>query len=647
MIQYRPDIDVLRAIAVVPVILYHADLPFMKGGFVGVDVFFVISGFLISSIILREIEAGTFSLMSFYQRRVLRIFPALVLVLCFSLIVGWMVYLPDDYKRVCESVFAASTFISNLYFMKDSGYFGAAPEVKPLLHTWSLAVEEQFYVVFPLYLMLIARFSRKSQVAITIVLWVSGLASSVLVVAHDQPLAFFTLPTRMWELLTGTLLAMGAIPEPTARAHSKAACWVGLGIIAAAVTLYWEGMTFPGLAAIPPVIGSALAIWSGLAASAGQPQFMSNSNLVICGKISYPLYLWHFPLIAFAKYLTVSSVSPWVMSTAVGISVLLSLASWKLFETPIRTRGRNWAPATVVVIGLAAMTLTGGLGLLGYLNRGFEGRISPERLTIVRGVTDRSAAAQECMGRGSDAVRADRLCVLGSPKPRPDTLVWGDSFAEALAPGIATAADRAGKGFYLAGRPGCTPQTGRSTAGIGDAACHEFSAAMHDWLMRNVDVRNVVLVLRWPSAVQRRHSAADPAAGTLAQIGPGRFSSSLTALLHELTAAGKSVWIAGPLPVVGFNLPRALYIQSLGFGAGREIRPLRRDHDAAFAWIDPYVASLAGRIDLRLIRLDPRLCDQSVCKVSENGRPIYFDSSHLSVFGATLVSTEFDQVFRQ
>jgi peptidoglycan/LPS O-acetylase OafA/YrhL len=283
--EYRPDIDGLRAVAVVPVVLFHSHLEFMRGGFVGVDVFFVISGYLITLMILTEMRAGDFSIAKFYQRRILRIFPALLVVMAFTVGLGWLYSMPDDYKRLGESVTSVSVFLSNLYFWKDSGYFGAAPEGKPLLHTWSLSVEEQFYVLFPIYLILIRSRSRQLQIGITSTVWLLSLLLSSVGVMLEPTATFFFLPTRMWELLTGSLVAMQAIPSTTRRPVLTTAWWAGLLLILAAVLVYDEKLPFPGISALVPVFGAALVIWAGSTPTPLANRILSGEWLVLIGKI--------------------------------------------------------------------------------------------------------------------------------------------------------------------------------------------------------------------------------------------------------------------------------------------------------------------------------------------------------------------------
>lgn len=266
---YRPDVDGLRAVAIIAVMLYHAGLPVTPGGYVGVDVFFVISGFVITSVVQADLARGRFTLLGFYERRVRRIFPALFTMIAVSLLIGWLVMMADDYKRLGQSASANALFLSNFYFMKDSGYFGVGAAAKPLLHTWSLAVEEQFYLLLPLYLLLLRRWTSASLRRVTLGIGVVSLVLALWATPLEPYASFFMLPTRAWELLVGVVLAQGLVPVPRSRWDTWLRVILGIGLILFAVLAYTDDTPFPGLAAVPPVLGTALLISIGAAGGGG------------------------------------------------------------------------------------------------------------------------------------------------------------------------------------------------------------------------------------------------------------------------------------------------------------------------------------------------------------------------------------------
>ena len=312
--RYRRDIDGLRAIAILPVLLFHAHVPGFSGGYVGVDIFFVISGFLITGIIAREVDEQRFSLVHFYERRFRRIMPALSLMILAVLAAACWLYLPGDIEGVPKSALAATLFASNLWFFTDTGYFAGGADVKPLLHTWSLAVEEQFYIGFPILLMLVARFAARWRGLIVGAIAAISLALAIALQRDTSGFTFYLLPTRAWELFAGALLALGAIPAARARWLREALAWSGLLSVAFAVIFYTRETVFPGITALPPVLGAALLLHSAPGTSVGR--LLSMPLFVGVGLISYSLYLWHWPLIVFTEYATDAALTG---STAIAV----------------------------------------------------------------------------------------------------------------------------------------------------------------------------------------------------------------------------------------------------------------------------------------------------------------------------------------
>lgn len=366
MHSYRPEIDGLRALAILPVVLFHARVAGFTGGFIGVDVFFVISGFLITSLVANDLEQGRFSLLRFWERRARRILPALLTVAVFTMVAGWFVLLPADFARLGGSVLALTTFSSNVFFWQQSGYFGPTADELPLLHTWSLAVEEQFYLLFPITMVVITKFMPKWRTQLVLLFGVSSLLLSVWAVEHMPAAAFYLLPTRAWELALGAWLALRASGRPAHEGIRQVVSVIGVACIAVPVFAYDSGTVFPALNALAPVVGAGLVIWSNGTTRTVVGRLLAAKPLVYVGLISYPLYLWHWPLLAFARYPNASpSLSPSVIIGVIVASFVLAHLSWRFVEAPFRIRA--WLPkqasmlagaaAALVIVGISATVL--------------------------------------------------------------------------------------------------------------------------------------------------------------------------------------------------------------------------------------------------------------------------------------------------
>jgi peptidoglycan/LPS O-acetylase OafA/YrhL len=377
--KYRPEIDGLRSLAVIPVILWHAGFQVVSGGFVGVDIFFVISGYLITSIILAEKKSNTFSLIKFYERRARRILPALFVVMLTCLPIAWFVLLPADLKNFSKSLIAVSTFTSNFLFWRWSGYFDTASQLKPLLHTWSLAVEEQFYLFFPLFVMFLWRLAISrlglALMLITILSFSLGQYFSV-----SRPFfAFYLLPTRGWELLVGALLALwqSTIQNDSDRSTytRSALSIIGLIAILGSIFLFTEEIPTPSFFTLIPTLGAALIIF-GANQNNIVGKLLSGKVFVLVGLISYSAYLWHQPLLAFAKHRFVE-LSEQLLFVLVLFTFFLSYISWKFIETPFRNQ-KKFSRKFIFTTATLCSAIFISIGYIGIISNGFSQRFSLE-----------------------------------------------------------------------------------------------------------------------------------------------------------------------------------------------------------------------------------------------------------------------------
>lgn len=436
--DYRRDIDGLRAIAVLGVVLFHAQLGWLPGGFVGVDVFFVISGFIITRIIVEhEGSLGEF-LLNFYERRIRRLIPAAIPVLLFTAAYSWYLLPPAALDEFSKSLIAYGLFISNWFFLSIEGYFDGPSELKPLIHTWSLSIEEQFYLLFPVPILLLMKRGMVAVRLLLIAVFVLSLAFSVYLVQTNQnDMAFYNSLARFWEIALGGLLAVGGVRSPQSAALRQLAGLAGLGMVAASVVLYSDRMPFPGLSALVPTVGTALVILGkdGLA-----NRFLATAPFVGIGAISYALYLWHWPIFVLIQYAVIGATSLHFV-LGIAVAVILSVASYFLIEKPVRSR--NYHPTKRLVFGsfaavtIVALSLGGtGWGMVGAPGRFPIGQEYAANLVPTQYKTAESRMRSVCWLSSSEPLEpALERCVKLDPA-KPDILLIGDSHAAQYYPAL-------------------------------------------------------------------------------------------------------------------------------------------------------------------------------------------------------------------
>ena len=613
-VHYRRDIDGLRALAILPVLLFHAHVPGFSGGYVGVDIFFVISGFLITGIIAREVDEGRFSLVQFYERRFRRIMPALSLMILAVLAVACWLYLPGDIEGVPKSALAATLFASNLWFFTDTGYFAGGADVKPLLHTWSLAVEEQFYIAFPILLMLVARFASRWRSLIVGAIAACSLTLAIALQRDTSGFTFYLLPTRAWELFAGALLALGPMPTARARWLREALAWIGLSSVIFAVIFYTRDTVFPGTSALPPVLGAALLLHSAPGTSVGR--LLSLSPFVGVGLISYSLYLWHWPLIVFTEYATDAALTGWTAIAVMAASFIAAILSWRFVERPFRDARRLPARRIFQFTGVV-MALLSLLSLALMAMGGWPGRFAPQVLALAAGHSDISPERQACH---DSFVRGTPPCVLGA-RVRPDALLWGDSHGVELAYALSLKAKAEGRALIERTTSSCPPVLGYDPPR--DAGCARANRASFAAIRADPAIRQVYLAAFWANG-----EFDDPA-----------FVAKLDATIRALRSEGRQVILIGAVPPQPFDVPRHLAhlarADNLAVAQGV-------DRAAIDARIRKLSTLFAGWQAQGVTLIDPmaRLCAAGHCAIIHAGRPLYFDSHHLSVAGARLVIGE-------
>jgi peptidoglycan/LPS O-acetylase OafA/YrhL len=434
-ISYRPDIDGLRAVAVLSVLFYHAFPRWIPGGYIGVDVFFVISGFLITSIIHQDLQTDKFSFSAFYARRIRRIFPALILILLAALIAGWFLLLPEAYKLLGKHVAAGAAFVSNFTLWKESGYFDIGANKKILLHLWSLSIEEQFYILWPL--LLFVSFKKSWNLpGIILAIAVLSFCLNMALVHHSSPMVFYWPFFRFWELALGGLLAFGSKETVKyQKSWGEKASLTGLVLILAGLFVFKEGDAFPGWRALLPCLGTALLISSGQEAW-GNKFILSRRGMVTLGLMSYPLYLWHWLGLSFLRNLSAKPHICWIWFVVIA-SFGLAWLTYQCLEKPLRLSPHKAAITRVLSFSMAAVFL---LGLLVYGKQGFPERLPPylrdiSTIKLEAFQWEEKVRSGGCHVYDPALTENDDGCV---EKKRPLVALWGDSYAAALYPGLIT-----------------------------------------------------------------------------------------------------------------------------------------------------------------------------------------------------------------
>lgn len=649
-VPHRAEIDGLRAVAVVPVVLFHAGLG-CSGGYVGVDVFFVISGYLITALMGQRLARGDFSLGDFWQRRVRRIVPALVVMLAAVLLAGWFLLLPDDLLRLGRATLAQVLLMSNVHFWQKSGYFDAPAESSPLLHTWSLAVEEQFYLLLPLVLLAGQRGGVGRLRVVLGGLLISSLGLSWLGVTRFPTATFYLLPTRAWELLLGSWLAVlpgawgrGPVAEvgnSTSAGERQGGGLVGAvfrelvsaaGLLAIGLTvwLYDRQTVFPGLAALWPTGGAAAVMWANRGRLTSTGRLLAMRPLVFVGQISYSWYLWHWPPLVFARYWSQGELPLGHRLGLVCGSLVLAVISWRYVETPFRQRvylpttGRLW---TAAVTAWGVLALAGGVCVLG---KGWPARLPPQVLAFHEARYDRAFLHNVSLAEA----QAGRWIELGTgdTSRRPELLVWGDSHAMAVLPAVDAICRRHGFRGVAATYSATAPVlewVSPSPHGLGDKT-EAFHAAVLEYVRRH-QIPQVWLVARWSwyLAAAREQREGDQVLR--------EFLVRLQATVDVLRSTGARVTLLKEVPCHPRDIPTALAKAAWRGDQVQHVALSLAEHRQHTAEVERLWQSWAERDRDGVAVVDPLpwfLDDHGRCLAQCDGRALYRDDHHLSVYGA-------------
>jgi len=656
--SYRADIDGLRALAVLAVIAFHAFPEWVSGGFIGVDVFFVISGFLITTLIEESLQQQSFSFRTFYGSRVRRLFPALVVVLLACHVFGWFALLSNEYKALGKHIAASTAFIPNFIFWSESGYFDYAADAKPLLHLWSLGIEEQFYLFWPIVIWLGLKY-RVSVFKVGIATFLGSLLLNLMMIEQSPSAAFFSPLTRMWELLAGCLLAYlvsskrPAFEFLNARLGSfklirHAISLLGLALILLGTFLFDQDILYPGAWALMPVLGTCFIIVTGNT-SWVNTSVLSNRLLVWVGLISFPLYLWHWPLLSFARIMEGSKPDWQIRAVLVAMSFVLAILTYYFIERPIRF-GRNLRFKTYALI--IAMFLLGALGLATYLQDGFNSRTTDKAIEAQLADLKFDIPDSEgwyCQDMSHDSPRCH------ATGPTPSVVVIGDSHALTIYSGLRERFNAKGQDIGLYGASdGCPPLLNVVIQDQGGdyRNCLKKGTQAIQRVIADTAIKEVILTSRGPMYTTAKGfgdvELEQFGSWVLHFDGEGKgvrsneevFALGLTKTLDALLAAGKKVTFLHDVPELGFDIRSCFAFRPLTI-TSKVVSPCAVSRKEFEARTEAYRAMvnkiLLQRPEIKVIDLSAALCDEKWCWGARDDTLFYIDDDHLSHRGADYV----------
>ena len=645
-LNYRPEIDGLRAIAVLSVILFHAGIDQISGGFIGVDIFYVISGYLITKIIVHGLENGNFSFSYFYMRRIKRILPAAVFMVIFTVILGAAILTPDKYAELSKSAISSNLFVANFWFMNNSGYFDLSTQVSPLVHMWSLSVEEQFYLIFPL--ILFALYSRFRMLGATLIIFLMLLVSLSLsvVLSEKYPyFSFYMLVTRAWELGIGAGLAILPSPSSSSRLYSSVIAVAGLAAIVYGLLFFSEGPVYPGYLALFPTFGTALIIYASTSNENVVKPILTTSGLVFIGRISYSAYLWHWPIIVYYRiYVNERSFDAFEACMLVLTSILVGYLSWRYVEQ--RFRYQQYSAKTVYFSAFSAVLLSTSVPGVVLFFQGFPARISESSADI----TDSKLMwTWEC----TEKIRLypeinETFCVVGAPwkQAYKKGIVWGDSHSQHWAQVLHQEASTIGMSLVIAPRK-CPPYLDSDIVkshypefpGFTER-CTFRNKVAKSWVIDNDELEVIIMAAAWSGHVRMLYTDDElanksnaPLHSNSADVGGKLSEFALRKLLSELR--DKRVLLLGEIPRPNRTLNECAFVERAELIREKcedseykylDASVIRSWHESS----DKVLKTLANEFEnVNVIIPGNYLCDEESCQTYVNDELIYKDGNHL------------------
>ncbi len=650
--KFRYDINGLRAIAVLVVLFFHLGISGFSGGYVGVDIFFVISGFLMTGIISTKLNTGNFGFLDFYAARAKRIIPALVVLVAALLILGFFYLIPFDYKSLGNDSISALGFYSNIAFAHSDGYFDVTSQNNWLLHTWSLSVEWQFYLLFPIFLAWLKKkaFFNKGLV----VTFVLSLFLSIVLTKLEPTAAFFILPTRVWEFLAGGFVFLYSDKIP----KFKFRLWVGLLLIAISTFIYTDNLNFPSYWAIVPVLGAILVI-----AENTNHVVLKNAFIQYVGKISYSLYLWHWPIVVAIKYLEIESN---VLNITVAIALAFALAhiSYVFVEQAFRNVKKNVTSLKIIAINLLVVSLICSyVGVVSY-KEGFKFRVSDAVLAMETHEYNKIYNIEGC---GFNYKKQSGLpdCKVGNKTAKSTVAIWGDSHASYATQGINKVLLKRNKAAYLYSYAGCPsvldahypgargnffgmhlPENNRSIK------CRLINQRTYDFISNSDEIKKVILVSRWPVYAYGETTTNSPHLYAVFGDVEARldnleerleyYTNNIVKTACGLSDAGKQVYLFTAVPEMAesINLTLAKYL--LLHGKIRDISiPVSEYNERNKAFIEAF-GEAEKKCNIKVVNIKPYFCDDEKCSGVKDGKPLYADDDHISRFGNEMLRPAYE-----
>lgn len=618
IIRYRPEIDGLRAFAVIPVILFHAGLSAFQGGFIGVDVFFVISGYLITSIIIDELGTGNFSLLKFYERRARRIMPALLFVVTICLPVAWLVMLPMEFKEFAQSIVAVSTFSSNILFWLQTGYFDTSAELKPLLHTWSLAVEEQYYIFFPVLVMLTWRLGKKPIAVILSLICVASLALAHWSAFYAPSTAYYLLPTRAWEIMLGALAALQInMYGPPTKQHfiNQLASAFGFILILGSVFTMNARTPTPSIVTLVPTLGTVLVIAFSHQGTVVQ-RLLSAKPIVGIGLLSYSMYLWHQPLLAFARMVFVPSPPQALIFSLCIATVPLAYLTWYFIESPFknkRTIPRRILISSVLLTSAAIIAF----GITGYLSDGYIARYRNDlyagdvgsKLFFDHLTKFDFPCTPKNIASNAPVWGSFVRCMQSKKSETIDFAIIGDSHAEQLFPGIADSMPDKNIVYYIVnGAPFLN---------------NEDFKRIYENVLSTKSIKVVLMTMRYGTRLKL--------------LSPGQnLAEQLTKITNDFAAAGKDVYIADDTPSFPFSAEACKWAR-WPFQKSTCVFEYS-DEESSHVMVSKTLNNIvASNPAINLINIRKYFCDESICDMTKDRELFFRDDNHLNLLGSDYV----------